>query len=453
MFKKVEIWVLYLTIWISVVVAIGFGILVRQELIGTAKLGVLSTAALFLAEIPMNLRKVYLISDSLGELHDRFPKLDGFDGQLSEDEKYLLLARYNGDLRDGIVELVDLRTFEVIHTWNPDINLFNGLVEKKGEFKYLDRDKNNSRALLSAAYFLDDGSLIFKNGPLLKIDFCSNLSFQNTENIFHHSIETDSEENFWIPSRIYPQSIDKTLVGREISPEGGFRDDALTMLSADGEILFQKSVAQIFIENDMEYLLFSVGDRKFDRDPLHLNDIQPVNSNGKYWENGDVFISLRHQSMILLYRPKTNKIIWKSAGKFFHQHDVDIIGSESISIFNNNSKDFVSGNAVDGNNEVLIYNFDNDTYRSYLKDSLIENDVRTITGGQSEILENGDLFIGETNYSRLLYLNHKGDLEWTFYNRAEDGGVYPIGWSRILHTSQQIDKVKIFKGKEVRCDV
>ena len=203
----------------------------------------------------------------------------------------------------------------------------------------------------------------------------------------------------------------------------------------------------------MEYLLYSVGDRKFDRDPLHLNDIQPVNSNGKYWKNGDVFISLRHQSMILLYRPKSNKIIWKAAGKFFHQHDVDIIGSESISIFNNNSKDFVSGNVVDGNNEVLIYNFDNDTYRSYLKDSLIENDVRTITGGQSEILENGDLFIGETNYSRLLYLNNNGDLKWTFYNRAENGGVYPIGWSRILHTSQQIDKVKKFKGKEVRCNV
>ena len=252
---------------------------------------------------------------------------------------------------------------------------------------------------------------------------------------------------------MYPQSIDKTIVGREISQEGGFRDDALTMLSSDGEILFQKSVAEIFIENDMEYLLYSVGDRKFDRDPLHLNDIQPVNSNGKYWENGDVFISLRHQSMILLYRHKTNKIIWKSAGKFFHQHDVDIIGSESISIFNNNSKDFVSGDAVDGNNEVLIYNFDNDIYRSYLKDSLIENDVRTITGGQSEILENGDLFIGETNYSRLLYLNHKGDLEWTFYNRAEDGDVYPIGWSRILHTSQQIDKVKRFKDEEVRCNV
>jgi len=77
--------VLYLTIWISVLVAIGFSILVRQELIGRTKVVGLSKAKLFLAEIPMNLKKVHLISESLGELYDLFPNLDGFDGQLSED--------------------------------------------------------------------------------------------------------------------------------------------------------------------------------------------------------------------------------------------------------------------------------------------------------------------------------------------------------------------------------
>ena len=77
--------VLYLTIWISVLVAIGFSILVRQELIGRTKVGGLSKAALFLTEIPMNLKKVHLISESFGELYDLFLNLDGFDGQPSED--------------------------------------------------------------------------------------------------------------------------------------------------------------------------------------------------------------------------------------------------------------------------------------------------------------------------------------------------------------------------------
>ena len=82
---------------------------------------------------------------------------------------------------------------------------------------------------------------------------------------------------------------------------------------------------EIIIENGLEYLLFSVGDGGFDKDPIHLNDIQPVNFDGGFWKKGDVFLSLRHQSMILLYRPSTNEIIWKGTGPFFLQHDVDIL--------------------------------------------------------------------------------------------------------------------------------
>ena len=34
----------------------------------------------------------------------------------------------------------DLRNFKVLHTWNPDIDAFNDMVEQVDEFKYLDRD-------------------------------------------------------------------------------------------------------------------------------------------------------------------------------------------------------------------------------------------------------------------------------------------------------------------------
>ena len=40
-----------------------------------------------------------------------------------------------------------------------------------------------------------------------------------------------------------------------------FMDDGIAKLSSDGEILFEKSVSQIFIDNGLEYLLFSVGGR------------------------------------------------------------------------------------------------------------------------------------------------------------------------------------------------
>ena len=47
----------------------------------------------------------------------------------------MLLSRYDGDLREGIVELIDLKKFSVLHTWNPDIDAFNRSIKKIDEFK------------------------------------------------------------------------------------------------------------------------------------------------------------------------------------------------------------------------------------------------------------------------------------------------------------------------------
>ena len=451
MFKKIEIWVLYLVILFSILFAVGFGVLVRQELVGSIKAGWISKTALTLAEIPVNIRE--LLQGGVLVVEDRFPNLDGFDGTPNTEEAYLLLSRYDGDLQEGVVELVDLTNFEVLHTWNPDIDAFNNLVEQVDEFKFLERDNNNQREILTNPKLVHDGGLLFQNfSPLREINACSNLIFQNTHNRFHHSIETDTNRNIWVPSSLNPQSLPVEKVGRNMIRAIGFEDAAIVKLSPDGKILFEKAVSQIFIDNGLEYLLFSVGDQRFDIDPIHLNDIQPVDFDGEYWKKGDVFLSLRHQSMVLLYRPSSNEIIWKGTGLFFHQHDVDILDNHRISIFNNNSKDFVQGDVVDGHNEVIIYDFKTDEYSSYLKDSLVNNDVRTITEGRSQILPNGDLFIEETNYARTLYFNADGSLRWSHVNRAENENVYLVGWSRILYTQEDIQTVNNFLNNKGTCN-
>ncbi len=457
MFKKIEIWILYLTILLSIIFAVGFGSLVRHELKGgnsLEKIGLkwVSETALFFAEIPSNARKIFA-NVNPNQLEDRFPFLSGFNGIPYDEESYLLLSRYDGNLKEGVVELVDLTNFEVLHTWNPDIDAFNDLIEQVDEFSFLNRDNNNLRERFINPKLVNDGGLLFHNDtPIRKIDACSNLLFQNTHDRFHHSIETDIGGNIWAPSRIYPQSLPIEIVGRDIREEDGFDDDAVVKLSSEGEILYEKSVSQILIDNGLEYLLFSVGDRSFNSDPIHLNDIQPVNFDGEFWKKGDIFLSLRHQSMVLLFRPSTNEIIWKGTGPFFHQHDVDILDNHRISIFNNNSKDFVNGDEVDGHNEVIIYDFKTDEYFSYLKDSLINNDARTITEGRSQILPNGDLFIEESNYARTLYFNADGSLRWTHVNRASDGNVYRVGWSRILYLHEDIQTVNIFLTNKGTCN-
>ena len=77
-FKKIEIWNLYLSMLLGLIFAIGFGVLVRQELIGSTKMGVVSRSALFLAEIPANIKRSM---QNLVEIEDqRFPVLSGFNG-------------------------------------------------------------------------------------------------------------------------------------------------------------------------------------------------------------------------------------------------------------------------------------------------------------------------------------------------------------------------------------
>ena len=140
--------------------------------------------------------------------------------------------------------------------------------------------------------------------------------------------------------------------------------------------------------------------------------------------------------MVLLYRPSNNKIIWKSVGHFFQQHDVDIIDNHRISIFNNNSKNFVDRNRVDGHNKVVIYDFKSNEYSEYLSDSFREHDIRTITQGLSEILPNGDLFVEETNSPEYFTLTQTA-LWWSYLNRGNDNNTYTLGWSRILATDDR----------------
>ena len=439
MFKKIEIWIVCLILILSLFFTLGFGTLVRLELTGINKFGWFSKTALKIAEIPLQISTlVNIVRGNEMALEDRFPTLDGFQGKPNLQEYYLLLSRHDGDLKEGVVELVDLRNFQVLHTWNPDIDQFNKLVKQVDEFEFLERDRNNHRNRLLHPKLLENGGLIFTQGqPLRQIDHCGNLVFQVADNIYHHSIEIDSENIIWAPAYLYPYSLPANRVGKELSTK--FQDDAIVKISPAGQVLYKKSVSQIFIDNGMEYLL-TKGNYL---DPIHLNDIQPVNFDGKYWKKGDLFLSLRNQSMVILYRPSLNKIIWKGFGRFFLQHDVDILDDQRIAIFNNNVKNFPSyGKKVDGYNEVIIYDFESREYTSYLKESLASSKVRTIGQGLSEILPNNDLFVEETNYGRTLYFNADGSLRWTHLNRARDGKVYYMSWSRILYTEEDLFAVK-----------
>ena len=464
MFRKIEIWILYLVIVLAIIFAILFGVLVRQELVGSVKLGPVSKFAVFLSEIPMNIKKIFHVVKDPGierAVGSDFENKYGFIGNNNRKDIYLLLSRFDGDIQEAVVELIHLDKFKLIHKWNPDVKSINKKIDtRRDEYKLLNRDFHENRYKIDSPILDRDGGLVIHpNGSaLVKIDPCNDVVWINDKDHFHHMGVMDNDGYFWIPSSIFPYSISEQKIGEKY---GDFFDDAITKVSSEGKILFQKSVMEIFLENNLHSLFFS--NQIFDGDPIHLNDIQPVSKNSKYWKKGDLFLSLRTPNMIMQYRPKDNRIINMITGPFINQHDVDIISESEISIFNNNLH-YYKGARVKGGNlhfdtinelkvaEIIIYDFESQKFRKKFQESLNLYKVKTSVQGLSEILDDGSLFIEETQKGRLLFFDKKGNLEWEYINKAKNGKNYALGFSKILYNDKNLkNSIEMIKNK--KCNI
>lgn len=181
-------------------------------------------------------------------------------------------------------------------------------------------------------------------------------------------------------------------------------------------------------ENGLRAMLFTAGG--YLRDGLHLNDIQPALTDSAYWKKGDLFLSLRHKSLIIQYRPSTGKIIWMKQGPWLAQHDVDILDDHRIAVFNNNAYERGKGWWIDGASEVTVYDFATDTATNPYHDTLLAENVTSLTEGLFDMTSSGHVVIEEENRGRILILDPAGKLVASYVNRAPDGQVYGLGWSR-----------------------
>ena len=85
-----------------------------------------------------------------------------------------------------------------------------------------------------------------------------------------------------------------------------------------------------------------------------------------------------------------------------------------------------------GHNEVMVYDFATDTVTSPYRDALAADDVKTLTEGLFELTPSGHLIVEEQNSGRLLIYGPDKSLLAQFVNRAGDGKVYELGWSRFV---------------------
>ena len=229
-----------------------------------------------------------------------------------------------------------------------------------------------------------------------------------------------------------------------------FQEDTIVKVSMNGDIIFSKPIIEILIDNKLEHMLppgWQVALSADYLDPVHLNDIQPVLSDSKFWKKNDVFVSLRNISLVFLYRPSTNKIIWYQQGPWTFQHDVDVLNDHQIAIFDNNLDNLFKHN-VNESNQTLIYDFERNKVDSPFKEGFLKNNISTTWGGLSKILKNGDIFIEETMGGRILRMDRKGKIKWQFINREKNGKLYLLNWSRFLEKELYSSSVKKIISKE-----
>jgi len=395
LFKKVFVWVLGVALFVAAIGTFFFGALVADDISGKKRFGALSAVAGNIAQVPETVLYLLTADHPILALNaDRFADRAGWRAPEGADRVpgYLLLSRYNGTDNRHAVELVRLADQQVLHIWQPDADsMLEGVAHTS---KVASHNRWNT--------------------PLYR-------AIHPVSTVFHHSTQPNGDGTYWIPTTNEPSSL---------QAGADFIDDAATLVNDQGEILESHSIAQAMIDNGLMHLIFTAGG--YNKDPIHLNDIEPVFEDGPYWKAGDLLLSMRPTSMIMLYRPSTREVIWYKQGPWMAQHDVDIVNDHTISVFSNNAFDRGLGGYVDGVSEVLHYDFATDAVSSPFRQAMEEHDVFTLSEGLTDAVSEDVIMVEEENSGRILFVNQTGELLVEFVNRAENGHTYRLGWSRYL---------------------
>jgi len=329
----------------------------------------------------------------------------------------ILISTYE-DESNLKVSLTSVETNKIFKTWRVKVS------ELDDKLKFLKRPVISWKRTIQHPFMLKDSSIVFVADGLFKVDRNNKLELLNTEFCYHHTIEDENDSILWICSSkrvaIEPSQRDTTLV-----------EDVIVGYNIKTNKLFHiKSIRDALTESEYGYMFRGPGVSPNDR--FHINDIQPVKVKSKFWEIGDLFVSLRQLSTIFLYRPSTQKIIWLKQGPWLSQHDVDVIDKKTISVFNNDVlRAGKVEKSVQGYSKVLYYDFESDSISSPFNSIFKKLKINTITEGRCDLLPNGDLYVDEANHAKL-YILSKDSLKWRYIERVDKSLIKRFNWPRLM---------------------
>ena len=339
-----------------------------------------------------------------------------------------------------LIALYDFRGEKMTYTWN--------LKSVKSQLKPEGLLWENAPPRHSL--MLEDKDVIvqFSVTPnMARLDSNSNVKWVNHDLIYHHSLNIDPDSSSIWACGFARDSSYQWNPNQNVKMANGviakYSDDEIVKIDiSTGKTLWRKSVTDILVDNGYTGLAFGLNFT----DAIHLNDVQPALLDSEYWKKGDLFLSLRNKSVVILYRPSTNEVIKVMSGPFLNQHDVDIISSNKISIFSNNAifnyqyknisveKGGIAKHQLN-TSCIVEYDFEKDEYEIISEDIFLKEEIFTQTEGQSEILENGDVYIENQNNGTIYVIRDDEILLKWYFDTNMKGYVYYPNWIRLYSKS------------------
>ena len=455
MSKKIELWVVLLVVWLGLIFTLLFGWRAGAYGRGSERFASISKLIYSVSQFPSQVVTVILdVSKPSGVfVQNRWPERVGFKETtdsilplgVQSDDGYLLVSSSTPETNLPSVKLIRISDQKILNTWQ---------LEKELLDEIHDDATGNTR---QNHYFrhprlLPNGSIIstINGSELVTINRFSEVVWK-ADMISHHSVEMDSKGNIWHCVRnrenIYTDKLLDVASRSRDSSHHYYWDDAISCLNQAGEEIFRKSITTILIENGYRSLVFGASPIYFD--PIHLNDIQPALNSSLYWEEGDLLVSIRNRSTVFLYRPSTNKIIWLKNGPWLHQHDVDFLDSSRIGVFSNNMLEGTNKRIMyEEVNTQFIFDFKSNLLTRPFDNAFLKAEIRTPSQGRSEILENGDLFVEETDDGRLLRIA-QDSIVWEYTEPKDEEYTSRFNWSGYYSKNQIKEAIELFTKDEI----
>ena len=273
---------------------------------------------------------------------------------------------------------------------------------------------------------------------LISFDLTRNREAWRVYGAFHHSIEQDSEGNYWTCASVDPKiQINEDLGQRKhvIS----YQDNCVVKVSQAGKVLKTISITEILIKSELDHLLFGVSNPERNHDPIHLNQVAAILRDEGVFKKGQLLVSLRNLSTVLLMDPNTESIVWSKTGPWMNQHCALPLHDSTFSILDNHS--FASGEywlVPKWQTKIMLHNIVSGETKDLLSGFAPSPGLRIGIEGRALPYQNIGWIVEDSVFGTIfLFVENKLVFKWQNNYTPEKVGV--VSWCRYLNDRMVLD--------------